>query len=301
MLIPALAKQTPPGLPAPEPPLSEAFTAFSAAARSLEHSYSSLSQEVRRLRQELEQERELRRRREALAEMAALVAHEVRNPLGSVELFAELLAQADLAAEQREWVVQIQAGLRILSASVNNVLQFHSPACSTLVPTALGRQLRSLQKLLAPAAARAQMKLTLEAIDEDLWVVADQQQLMQVFLNIALNALRFAAHGGKLRIEVRRANGMAQIRFADRGPGVSEEVSKRIFEAGFTTRPGGPGLGMAVAKKIVDQHRGGISVSSAKGKGAIFEVQLPLLKAASVDDLVVNDPFYRGSQEDANE
>lgn len=289
MLIPAIPNQAQPGLPVPEQPLSEAFSAFSDAARSLEHSYFSLGEEVRRLRQELEQERDLRRRREALAEMAALVAHEVRNPLGSVELFAELLANSDLTTEKREWVVQIQAGLRILSASVNNVLKFHSPASSTLVATELGRLLRSLRQLLAPVAIKAEMKLTMEEGGEQLWVLADQQQLMQAFLNIALNAFRFAADGGRLRISAKRVNQMAMVQFADRGPGITEEVSKKIFEAGFTTRSGGPGLGMAVAKKIVDQHGGSIGATSASGTGAIFEVYLPLAKSVTANDVVVND------------
>lgn len=286
MLIPSIPNLA---LPVPEQPLSEAFSAFSEAARSLEHSYFSLGQEVRRLRQELEQERELRRRREALAQMAALVAHEVRNPLGSVELFAELLAGSDLTAEKREWVVQIQAGLRILSASVNNVLQFHSPASSTLVPTDLGRLLESLRQLLAPVAMKAEMKLTVEESVEELWILADPQRLMQAFLNIALNALRFAADGGKLRICPKRVNQMAMIQFADQGPGIAEEVRRKIFEAGCTTRSGGPGLGMAVAKKIVEQHRGSISVTSVSGKGAIFGVHLPLANPVTANDLLVND------------
>jgi signal transduction histidine kinase len=82
---------------------------------------------------------------------------------------------------------------------------------------------------------------------------------------------------------------MAIVQFADGGPGITDEVSKQIFEAGFTTRSGGPGLGMAVAKRIAEQHRGSISVTSVTGKGAVFEVQLPLVSEVTANDVVVND------------
>jgi signal transduction histidine kinase len=284
MLSPAIPKDLQAIQAEFEPPLSEAFSAFSQAARSLEVSYFTLGEEVRRLRQELEQERELRRRREALAEMAALVAHEVRNPLGSVELFAELLAGSGLEGEERQWVLQIQAGLKILSASVGNVLQFHSPAGSPLVATDLRRLLRCLRQQLAPVAVKAGIEIVLED-GEELRVLADPQRLLQAFLNIALNAFHFAAAGKWLRIQAAREQSMAVVAFEDRGPGVPEAMRRKIFEAGFTTRAGGPGLGMAVAQNIIAQHGGSIQVTSASGGGASFAVSIPLPDQTAAIDL----------------
>ncbi|HUK46995.1 MAG TPA: HAMP domain-containing sensor histidine kinase [Terriglobales bacterium] len=261
--------------PGSEPPLSDAFRAFSDAAQSLERSYFSLGEEVRRLRRELEQERELRLRREVLAQMAALVAHEVRNPLGSIELFADLLASSPLAGERREWVEQIQSGLRILSASVNNVLEFHSPSSQKMASTEVSGLLRSLRKLLQPAADRAGMELVLAITGAPLPVRADAQRLMQAFLNISLNAVRFAADGQFLRIAAHGERKIVSVQFEDRGPGVSEESKDRIFEPGFTTRSGGAGLGMTVAKQIIEQHGGSICVSRRAGQGAVFQVRLP--------------------------
>lgn len=91
----------------------------------------------------LEREHEELSRRHALAEMAALLAHEIRNPLGSLELFAGLLAESDLQDDERDWVAQLQAGLRTLAATVNNVLHFHSQLSPGLAPTDLGLWLRS--------------------------------------------------------------------------------------------------------------------------------------------------------------
>jgi signal transduction histidine kinase len=258
-----------------EPPLADAFSAFSEAARSLERSYYSLGEEVRRLRSELEQERELRLRREALAQMAALVAHEVRNPLGSIELFADLLASSELSGEQREWVEQVQSGLRILSASVNNVLEFHSPSSSKLAPTDVPALLHSLEKFLRPLTARSGIDFVVEIGGGPLPLVADQQRLTQAFLNIALNAVRFAADGGVLHVVAFREDQAVVIQFKDCGPGISERLREKIFEPGVTTRSGGPGLGMAVAKRIVEQHRGTIRVANAPGRGTIFQIRLP--------------------------
>src|SRR3982751_4639497 len=106
--------------------LAEAFGAFSSAAQVLERSYFGLGQEVNRLRCELEQERDLRRRREALAEVSAILAHEIRNPLGSMELFTGLLAASELPDRERQWVEQIHSGIRIISATANNILEFYS-------------------------------------------------------------------------------------------------------------------------------------------------------------------------------
>ena len=274
--IPELPLVVPP--PANEPALADAFSAFSAAARSLEHSYFSLREEVKRLRQQLEQERELRLRREALAEMAAMVAHEVRNPLGSVELYADLLALSELGDEERMCVKQIQSGLRILSASVNNVLEFHSPSSREPVPVELYALLELLRKLVAPIFCRSQMDFILERNPEPLRILGNENGLMQAFLNISLNAARFASGGKVLRVRASRQRTTAVIDFEDRGPGISEEDRKKIFEPGFTTRTGGPGLGMAVAKRIIDRHQGKIGIISKLGKGSTFRIELPLVR-----------------------
>ncbi|HZQ17843.1 MAG TPA: HAMP domain-containing sensor histidine kinase [Terriglobales bacterium] len=266
-----------PQLPEAEPPLADAFKAFSAAARSLQRSYLSLGEEVRRLRSELSEEHELRLRREALARMSALVAHEVRNPLGSIEMFADLLASSGITGEKKEWLEQIQSGIRILSATVNNVLEFHSPVSLKLSHIDLSPVLGALQKFLQPITERAGMTFIVEVTERPLFVLADQQRLMQTFLNIALNAVRFAAEGGMLRISASREKDIVVIQFEDRGQGISAEVREKLFAPGFTTRSGGPGLGMAVAKTIVEQHRGTIHLRSSSGNGTRFQVRLPLV------------------------
>ena len=117
----------------------------------------------------LVREREKLRREQALAEMSAILAHEIRNPLGSLELFAGLLAGAGLSAECREWVEHVQAGLRTLAATVNNVLHFHSLPAPERVPTDLGQLLDWAGGFLVPMARQARVELCLHNGLQGVW------------------------------------------------------------------------------------------------------------------------------------
>jgi signal transduction histidine kinase len=228
----------------------------------------------------LEREHEELSRRQALAEMSALLAHEIRNPLGSLELFAGLLAESELKDEEKKWVGHLQAGLRTLAATVNNVLHFHSQPSPGLAPTDLGRWLRSTHDFLRPLAQRAQVRLELRQALDGVLVAADRHRLEQVLLNLALNAFRFMPGGGVLRIrgEVsgQAAQRRATVEISDTGPGIAAEDRTRIFHPGFTTCAGSPGLGLAVCKTIMEQHGGGITMDSHAGLGTTFKLEFPL-------------------------
>lgn len=263
-----------------EQSLADAFAAFSSAAKSLEISYFGLGQEVARLRQELARERDLRMRREALAEMAAIVAHEVRNPLGSLELFAGLLADSSLPSQEKEWVEQMQCGLRILSATVNNVLEFHGPRPLELAPVEINGVLRSVAAFLGPVAAGAGMLLGVDYAPAELWILADRPRLEQVLLNLALNGVRFAAQGGALCLKTRVAEGQVQVEVEDKGPGMTVAALKNFLAANFPARADVRGLGLVVAKRIVDQHGGSIRITGAAGEGTSIHLRFPMAGAA---------------------
>jgi two-component system sensor histidine kinase FlrB len=228
----------------------------------------------------LEREHETLRRRQALAEMSAVLAHEIRNPLGSLELFAGLLAESQLAPEERAWVEHLQAGLRTLAATVNNVLHFHSQPRPELAPTDMGELLRRLEQFLQPLAQRAQVRLTRLATLDGVCVAADRHRLEQVVLNLALNSFRFMPEGGVFVISGEAAGHKATVEFADSGPGIAPENLQRVFQPGFSTRAGSAGLGLAVCKTIMEQHGGSIAVSSRPGCGATFTLEFPLLGEA---------------------
>jgi len=225
-------------------------------------------------------EREMIRRKESLSEMATLLAHEIRNPLGSLELFAGLLA--DAAATQpdlRRWTDHIQAGLRSLSATVNNVLQFHSQPMPQLAPVNLGRLMRESVEFLRPLARQAGLRLDLQNSLGELEIAADAHRLQQVFFNLALNAFRAMPVNGTLAVRLRWAEpdrlNEVRIEFEDTGRGIESENLKKIFDAGFTTHAGNPGLGLAVCRTVVEQHGGSIEVASTLTKGTTFSVILP--------------------------
>jgi signal transduction histidine kinase len=245
--------------------LSRAFASFNQAAGSLERSYGQLQLEVVRLRQQLE-----------------MLAHEIRNPLGSLELFAGLLAESDgcTREERAEWITQLQAGLRTLSATVNNVLQVHNQPGPTFVPCDLGEVLDRAFEFLSPLSRQSGVRMEIDNRLRGIVRAADPHRLQQVLLNLALNALRFTPSGGLIELtgSTRRDHGLVipEIAVRDTGCGITVEHLQKIFEPGFSTRPGSPGLGLAVCRKIVEQHGGEILVSSVPAAGTTFILRFPL-------------------------
>jgi len=219
-------------------------------------------------------------RRDSLAQMATLLAHEIRNPLGSLELFAGLLS--DAASNQpdlRRWTDQIQAGLRQLSATVNNVLQFHSQAPPQLQATNLGRLLREAAQFLRPLARQMELRIDLVNAVGEITVPLDPHRILQVIFNLALNAFRAMTRGGTFAMRMGSVEGQegerVQIRFEDEGVGIAPEILARIFEPGFTTKAGNPGLGLAVCQSVIQQHRGTLQISSVPRQGTVVTITLP--------------------------
>jgi|HubBroStandDraft_1064217.scaffolds.fasta_scaffold00181_26 two-component system sensor histidine kinase FlrB len=257
----------------------------------------------------LELDREQLRRQQALVEMSALLAHEIRNPLGSLELFAGLLAEANLEGESRRWIEHVQAGLRTLSATVNNVLHLHNTPQPELAPTDAGQLLDWAYDFLLPLAKQARVEMQIVNGLHGVIIEADRHRLEQVLLNLALNAFRFMPGGGWLSLRgIDRATrdggaitgeavkiggveiggieiGGIEITVRDTGPGIMADDLPHIFDAGFSTRAGSSGLGLAVCRRILEQHRGTIAADSRPGHGATFRVHLPRNAASDVAHL----------------
>ena len=241
-------------------------------------------------RKHLEEAQAQLRREQALAEMSAVLAHEIRNPLGSLELFAGLLAESDLDPDCRNSVEHVQAGLRTLAATVNNVLHFHSLPPPERAPVDLGQLLAWSCDFFLPLARQSRVALSLQNRVAGVFFPADRHRLEQVLLNLVLNALRAMPGGGWIELGGRIAQDHTDDRHgetivltvSDTGPGISPEHLSGVFEPGFSTRAGSPGLGLAVCRKIVEQHGGTIAAGSRPGCGARFTVTFPLAGNAVV-------------------
>jgi two-component system sensor histidine kinase FlrB len=223
-----------------------------------------------------EQEREAARKAMALAELTTVLAHEIRNPLASLELFANLIEND--GDRRVEWVSNLRAGIRSLSATVNNVLSFHGTGSLKLAPIALCNLIGNAIEFVQPLAHQASVALQWSPNGDQNLVMGNESALQQVVLNLVSNAIRHTPPGGTVTVSLRSAGGeRLLVEFSDTGCGIRPDQIDHIFEPGFSGTGDTSGLGLAVCERIMNQHGGGISVSSRIDHGARFTLSLPRL------------------------
>jgi len=235
-----------------------------------------------------EKDREDGRRAMAMAETAMILAHEIRNPLAGLELFAGLI---ETDGERREeWITNLRAGIRSLSGTVNNVLGFHGSASLTLVPVLLSEVIRNAIQFARPLADQASVSLEWLDVEETLQVMGNESALRQVVLNLVSNAIRYTPAGGKISVSIRseydpaegesgsKARTRVIAEFSDSGCGIRADQIGLIFEPGFGGNGDTSGLGLAICRRIMTQHGGDIRASSCTPSGARFTLLFPALQ-----------------------
>ncbi len=225
----------------------------------------------------------------AMGEMAVKIVHEVRNPMGSIELIASLLSR-DLSdqPEQRQMVERVRNGIRSMNHTINNLLSFARNTQPEFRPVGIHAVVEDCLSYNTHLLDTQHVTLERE-YRNGCDVLGDPELLKQVFMNLFLNAAQAMPGGGVLRVEVadetrRDAGGVETptvlVRISDTGCGMTPEVSARVFHPFFTTKERGTGLGLALAHNIIQAHRGTIDVESEPGKGSCFTVGLPAARTA---------------------
>ncbi|RKY37407.1 MAG: hypothetical protein DRP78_01215 [Candidatus Omnitrophota bacterium] len=264
--------------------LSNAFMAFTKGAENMQQMYEKLQERVDYLTGELEKkdkELEEANRLASLGELAAGVAHEIRNPLCGIELSASLLQrQLNSFAKDKdkaELTANIIEGVRRLDNIVVNLLTFTREkkiVYSVFDP----------EQLLDEAIAAIEVKIVKNKVtinkkkDCAICVLnADKEQIRQVFINLILNAVEAMPDKGNLEISLSKKNDrLLVISFQDTGYGITQDVLGKIFNPFFTTKDHGTGLGLSISYRIIENHKGKLSVKSVRGKGTTFSVSLPV-------------------------
>ncbi len=253
-------------------------------ADGLEISYKKLQEQSEQI---LAIEENLRRAEKlsTLGEMAAVLAHEIRNPLGSIRGTAEILRDDYKPGDPKYEFIDIQIReTERLNRVVEDFLRMARPLPTDMARCRVQAELETVAQLVANDARERRVSLILDSPADDLVVKGDGDKLRQAFLNIVINSLQATPEGGRLAISstlsrTDDAHGMCEIRFCDTGAGIDAETLPRIFEPFYTTKADGTGLGLAITRKIIEGHGGSLHVESTVGHGTTILVKLPALQA----------------------
>jgi signal transduction histidine kinase len=243
--------------------------------------------------EQLEERERLRDRLASLGEMAAGIAHELKNPLAGIEVMAGLLRrQVPDSKDAQSLLADIMSEAKLANAIVVEMLEFVRPIRLQVERTDLGDVLRQAITLAEGKARRGDISVTLDLSPDLPEIEGDRHQLCQVFTNLLTNAFEALDGRGVIAItaavapiEIDPAVAQAPVPtvvvdVADNGPGVPAELTDRIFNPFFTSKPQGTGLGLAIVSKIVDAHDGRIDVSSSPETGTRFRITVPITNAA---------------------
>lgn len=262
--------------------LGRIILAYSEVTDRLQKSHEQLTQTVESLREELsEKNRQLERKNRlaALGEMAAGLAHEIRNPLGGIHLYASMLAQ-DLGdrEEPLRIVRKISSGVKRLEELVGRVLQFTREITIQPQPMDLAAVVHQAAEYASKTMEERGVQCEISG-PRSLPVTADPLLLGQVILNLLLNAAEAIDGAGVVQVSYSRPPEDSNARqfhliVRDTGEGIPSQIMDRIFNPFFTTKDSGTGLGLAIVHRIVEAHEGTIVVTNAEGGGARFEVRV---------------------------
>ena len=206
--------------------------------------------------------------------MLAGIAHEIRNPLGGIEIFAGLLSE-DLQGTSKEYVDKIIKEVRNLNDIVTQFLEYAKPTEPIKENVELLSIIDEICFILAPELQKRNVKFISDITDGNIKVFVDPKQIKSVFMNIIKNSIQAMSDGGEIKLKSDKTDNLIVITVSDNGLGISPENLEKIFDPFFTTKEKGAGLGLAIVKKLIEDNNGKIEVQSKIGEGTTFTIYLP--------------------------
>jgi signal transduction histidine kinase len=212
-----------------------------------------------------------------VGQIAAGMAHEIKNPLASIKGAVEILCDAETSAEDRnEFKSIVLKEVKRINASVTDFLEFARPGQTKMRRINLAEVIRSSLRQIEPQVGEREVRI-ISDIEDPIMIMGDAEKIHQVLLNLLLNAMDASGDGSSITVSLKPNKNEAIISIVDSGEGLSEENAVKVFEPFFTTKSSGTGLGLAIAKNIVERHHGYIGLKNNTEGGAVAEVRLPLL------------------------
>lgn len=230
-------------------------------------------------------------KRDLLERLLARLAHEIRNPLSSLDIHVQLLEEdlGTLAPAMRDQLTPrleiIHGELHRLKSIVENFLRLTGPSALDLEPVEIAKIVSHVSELLRPEAAARDIAILTHLPASLPQVMADPVRLTQALLNLVINAMQAVERQGRIEISVSLAGEVMVVKVRDSGPGIPPEKLPAIFDPYFTTKPEGNGLGLWIAQQIVTTHGGSIQVLNAPEGGALFTMVLPLKPVPGVSEV----------------
>ena len=212
-----------------------------------------------------------------VGQIAAGMAHEIKNPLASIKGGVEILCDEGTSGQDRgEFKFIVLKEVKRIDASVTDFLEFARPSETKMTELNLADVARSSLRQVQPQARKRDIALE-SHIEDPVMVMGDEGKIHQVLLNLLLNAVDASPDESAITVSLRPSDGQAVLSIEDTGSGISEEYASRVFEPFFTTKSSGTGLGLAIARSIVVRHDGEIRLENAPGGGAVAEIRLPIV------------------------
>ncbi len=209
-----------------------------------------------------------------LGEMAAVVAHEVKNPIAGIRGALQVITSR-MPAEQRDRgvLVDIIARLDALNRIVQDMLMFARPRALRQEPVALAALLGDTVALIERDPLMSHVEIALRGAAD---ISGDREMLQVVFQNILMNAAQAMENKGRIEVSITTVNGRCSVAIADQGPGMAEDVRAKAFDAFFTTKHRGTGLGLPIARRVIEAHGGTIQIDAPPAGGTMVSIDLPL-------------------------